>query len=466
MSPLIRGPVKSFDGRSARELFSIERTVPNDTEPPPPASGGAIPDVDLTIADGGSVKVLTAQPSGVEDYYPRSPWYDSSGANQIRVVIDDVETAGHTTARVIARQATSGGGTFTDPGVGVSEVSAPISTTGPQKSSGWTFLDPSAIGDRVWKAFGIGGNGVLSPAVGGVHIQFRQAVIEPVVDECGGDGGCPMPAGIYNGEDFSSYTDEADFLNTAENNLKNLYYVWFGADGSVEGASFDPVLTFCGNPVVVGRWKAVSSGSNIWDIVGYGSSTRFANPLLDTGGSGGGQLVRFRSVWATIRFKIESGWTSDGGVGFLISELFDAGNGINGSCRVYIKAGRIVVITQADSSASLQTTDIGPASMIVGTSDFVEVTTHGIVTDQGGGIWRVMFEVFVNPACSGGSAGEINTATPQDTYTADVVPTPIGGVVNNLGFYNWDKFNYTSTPAQWPEKQIWVAQVFYSGSLT
>lgn len=464
MSPLIRGPVKSFDGRSARELLSIERTTPNDSEPPPPASGGAIPDVDLTIADGGSVKILTAQPSAETDYWPRSPWFDSSGANQIRVVVDDVETAGAVGSRVIAKQATSGGGTFAHPGVGVSEVSAPISTTGPQKSDGWTLLDPSAIGDRVWKAFAIGGNGATSPAVGGVHIQFRQATIMPVVDECGDDGGCPMPADIYNGEDFSSYTDEADFLSFVESEPTNFYNVWYGDDGSVEGASFDPVITFCGNPVVVSRWKAVSSGSSTWDITGYGGYTRFSNPIGDTGAGTFPPRVSFTEVWATMRFMIESGWTADDSPGFLISELQSGGGGTNGTYTIYLRDGRVIFRSRADSTlGSYVEYDLGAASLIVGTSPaFVEVTLHGrIVPNISAGLYDFIVEAFINPACSGGSAGEINTATPLGTYT-------VTGLAASLRpkFFVWDKFNSTSGNAQWPEKKTWHAQVFYSGSLT
>lgn len=441
--------------------------VVNGDPPPAPAPKAAVC-VDLCIADGSSALTLTNQPAGETDYWQRSPWFDPNWFTKIRVIVDDVEAAGAATSKIIVKFKAGGIGSWTDAGIGATQVSVPIATTGPQKTTSWVNINSDALVDSLWHVFAIGGDGSVSPIVAGVHIQFLAGdpVMIPLSDCLVDDGGCPMPAEIYNGEDFSTYADEAAFLTVAEGNEKNFYNVWYGADGSVEGCSYATGITFCGNPVVRGRWKAVSSGSNIWDIVGYGNYTRFANPLLDNGGSSGGQLVRFRSVWTTIRFRIESGWSSDGGVGFLISELFDAGNGINGSCRVYLKAGRVVVLAQADSSVSLETTDIGPASMLVGTSDFVEVTTHGTATDQGGGIWRIMFEVFVNPACSGGPAGAINTATPQATYTADVVPIPIGGVVNNLGFYTWDKFNYTSTPAQWPEKYIDVAQAFYSGSLT
>jgi len=437
---------------------------PNAEENPTP--GGVVtgtitvPDVDLLIDD--SDHTVTNLPSGETAFTSRQVWFNARGAVQVRGVIGKVTTAGSAGSKARLKYRTTAGGSAIDPGVSGATVDIPIDSTGPQKSSGWVNIDPDATNDVLWDAVALGGNGTADPVFGGVHAQFRYALPPLCLDGIG----CPMPEGIYNGDDFSvaRYADEATYIAFVEAESTNFYWSWYGDDGSVEGVSFDPDLTFCGNPVVVGRWVAVSDVSTIWDVIGWGSWTYFSNPIGDTGGSG--SRVAFRSVWTTMRIMIESGWMADDGFGFTVSDLIHGGNGITGDCNVLLRDGRVIFRCEADSSVGVTEYDVGPASLIVGTADFVEITIHGVISDSGGGIWHLMTELFINPACSGGSAGEINTATPLATYDADVVPTPISGVVANFKFYNWDKFNYTSDSPQWPEKKIWVAQAFYSGSLT
>lgn len=190
MTGPVRPLVLSLDGRSARELYAIERTNDNGEPTNPPAGAGGVLIPDLTIADGGGMTVMSAQPAAETDYWPRSPWYDSTGANQMRVVVDDVEVAGATTARIIAKQKDTSGGTFANPGIGVTEVAAAINAVGQAKSS-WIDIDPSGIGERLWHAYAVGGNASLTPVVGGIHIQFRQTTVaRPPI---GGPPGSDLP---------------------------------------------------------------------------------------------------------------------------------------------------------------------------------------------------------------------------------------------------------------------------------
>lgn len=221
MTAPIRPLVLSLDGRSARELYAIERTNDDGEPTNPPAGAGGVLIPDLKIAEG--LKVMTAQPSGETAYWPETPWYDSTGANQMRVVVGNVETAGHTTARIYAQQKATTGGTFAHPGIGVTEIAASIAGTGSSKSN-WIDLDPTAIGERLWKAFAIGGNATLTPVAGGIHFQFRQkAVDRPPIGTPPGDlpedatwgsilfdanaAHAAMVAAYGNGDDVTAFFD-------------------------------------------------------------------------------------------------------------------------------------------------------------------------------------------------------------------------------------------------------------------
>lgn len=463
------GPPGDTTNRTPKMLTGY-RSLPVVNGNPPPRPTGTVGLIaDLTIAAGDADTTLTNQPSAESNaWFQRNLWWDTRPFTGIRIVIDDVKTVGAANSRLIAKFATSKAnalaGTFIHGGVGGTEVAASMAALGPSKTDVWATINVAAINDVIWRVFAIGGDGALDPVVSGVHIQFLQGAPP---DPCGGTG-CPMPSGIYNGDDFSTdrYADEAAFIAYVEAESDNKYWVWYGDDGSVEGVSYDPTLTFCNKPVVVGRWVGTAAGSTIWDVIGFGSYTRFSNPVGDTGGSG--STVGFAYVWCTMRLKIESGWSADDGTGFTLSQLIHGGNGINGQSTVWIRDGRIIFGCQADSSVSYEEFDIGPASLLVGTAGFMDLTIHGTISNLGGGLWQIQTEVFVNNSCDVATPGDIGseTATPLATYTATVVPTPIGGVVAFLKFYDWDKFNFTTDHAQWPEKKIWVAQWFYSGSLT
>lgn len=168
-------PPRDFENITFREVMAAVRTGEDGGPAPPPTGTGASPVVALPIADGVDVTVMTAQPSGATDYGWAQPWFDTTAFNQMRVIAD-VETAGHTTAEVFADQTSSDGGTYTEPATGGAEVAVPISAAGKVKSD-WKALDPAAIGDRIWRARGRGGNGTASPVVKKVHFQFRRATL-------------------------------------------------------------------------------------------------------------------------------------------------------------------------------------------------------------------------------------------------------------------------------------------------
>ena len=273
MTAPIRPAPKSLDGRSTRELVSFERTGVNGEPPPTPAGSGGVADVDLVIAHPGNVTALNAQPSAETDYWPGTPWFDTRAFNQMRVVIDNVETAGHTTSRVIAKCASTVGGTFAAPGVAGAEVAAAIATTGPQKSAQWAPLDTTAIGDRLWKALAVGGNGSLTPVVGGVHFQFRQAAASrPPVGTPGGDlpedatwgnilfdANAPAAAmaALYNdGDDVANFLERlGDNLTTvATTNLPKYRATGLNGHPCVEFGGLSPHLA-AGNPTqAYGIW--------------------------------------------------------------------------------------------------------------------------------------------------------------------------------------------------------------------
>jgi hypothetical protein len=181
MTAPIRPTPKSLDGRSARELIGIERTVDNDDEVPGSGSSGTVQPVVVAvpIKNGDDVDVFYAQPSGELDPGWPVVRYDSRGNNQIRIV-PTVETAGHSTAEVFA-QYSQDGSSWATPGASSADVEASIANTGPKpaEDAGWVTLTAAAIADRLWRARLRGGNATASPAIHQCHLQFRQRTQPP-----------------------------------------------------------------------------------------------------------------------------------------------------------------------------------------------------------------------------------------------------------------------------------------------
>lgn len=165
---------KSLDGRSARELFALERVVDDGDEVLPPGGLAEPPVVTLPIADGADVTVMLEQGEDETDYWPsQKPYYDATSQTEIRLVTD-VEDAGAADAELVGQYSATPDDPDSFAAPAVADVAVTIATVGPQKS-GWYPLSDAARADVVWTIRARGGDGVETPAVGKAHLQFRQA---------------------------------------------------------------------------------------------------------------------------------------------------------------------------------------------------------------------------------------------------------------------------------------------------
>jgi hypothetical protein len=182
-------PPRDFENITTRECFAAVRTGENGGEAP--GGTGAIKPVTvaLPILDGGDVCVMTAQPAAATDYGWAAPWYDTSGQNEVRVVVD-VEAAGAADAETFGEYSADAGETFAEL---ETPVAAPIADVGPHKS-GWVPLASAEIGDRVWRLRARGGDGAATPVVRKAHFQFRQNV---AARPPRGGGTPDLPEGIW-----------------------------------------------------------------------------------------------------------------------------------------------------------------------------------------------------------------------------------------------------------------------------
>lgn len=115
---------------------------------------------------------LRAQPPGVTNYFTNWLWYPASGHTHARIVTHNYK-AGAATARLIARFSATptNGASFANAGRSGTEIFASITPTGPIKGD-WFALDPAARTDIGFQIMAIGGDGVASPALGDVELEF------------------------------------------------------------------------------------------------------------------------------------------------------------------------------------------------------------------------------------------------------------------------------------------------------
>ncbi len=93
---------------------------------------------------------------------------------QCRIVVGMQGTAGSAGSKIAARYYTSDSATATDYlDIGTSEVSATITAANSVTTSSWINLASGAKADVWLAAIGLGGDGVVDPTVGSIHLQFK-----------------------------------------------------------------------------------------------------------------------------------------------------------------------------------------------------------------------------------------------------------------------------------------------------
>lgn len=264
MTAPIRPLVKSLDGRSARELYAIERTNDNGEPTNPPTTGAPQPPVvTLPFQTGGDVDVFLAPGSGEVDTLWPAERFDARGNNQMRVVTN-VAAAGGASAELFAQSSINGASWATP---GTSDVAQSIAAVGPKPlpNQGWINIDPASIADMLWRLRLRGGDGAASPALWGSMLQFRNKVANrpTTFDPLWGSeildldpiGALFAALGYGDGDDAPLFPDETgighDFASAAGLLLPTYHASGFngGSNPYIEWAGGNVPLTTPDNPL-------------------------------------------------------------------------------------------------------------------------------------------------------------------------------------------------------------------------
>jgi hypothetical protein len=165
---------KDAEGVTARALIGFAtRTSPPGGPVNPPFSRPGVGIGALTFYAGAGFPLqLEAQPAEPINYFPNYLWFNARPYTHIRIVVHN-HAAGAANARLLALFSPTPGTptSFMNAGRGLAPVSLSITATGPLKS-GWIPMDLAARDDVGFRILAIGGDGVASPALGDVELEF------------------------------------------------------------------------------------------------------------------------------------------------------------------------------------------------------------------------------------------------------------------------------------------------------
>lgn len=174
--PVRLPPPKDPYNRPARELAGyVAQSVEDGGEVLPPGLAGPSESITLYAAPAGRGLLLREQPIAITDYFATNTVkFDASAYDAARLVVN-VHRAGASGARArLFYSLTGQEGSFIDAGIDLSGATAPlvcrIDTPGTRDGS--RAIAVAARADVYWRAMWDLGDGVISPIIGGVFLQF------------------------------------------------------------------------------------------------------------------------------------------------------------------------------------------------------------------------------------------------------------------------------------------------------
>jgi hypothetical protein len=189
-------------------------------------------------------------------------------------VIADIAAAGSTAAELFAERSADGSA-WTEPGVSAAPIPVIINAVGARKGS-WIAIPTASAADLIWRVRGRSGNGIASPSVSKVHLQFRNAPLAPPATPPSGDLGSPIHD--LNAETLAlTHSDNQDVTTWPDDSVSNL-------DGAVVGGiapKFRTSLWPGGKPCV--QW----SGANNKIAFSPPTNSSFTHYVVASGIDGG-----------------------------------------------------------------------------------------------------------------------------------------------------------------------------------
>ncbi len=178
-APIIIGPPKSPYNRPARELAGYSVTNVGDGDEVEAPVGPLVPWESVTVltVPAGQGYHLFQQPAALTDYHDLDKFHiEATPYNAARIIVN-VKRAGAAGARAILRYSTSGQlGTFIDAGADLAGASMVLACRidSPGIRIGAAPLIPAALaqGGVYWEVVWDNGDGVITPVIGNVIVQF------------------------------------------------------------------------------------------------------------------------------------------------------------------------------------------------------------------------------------------------------------------------------------------------------
>jgi len=175
-SPVSLPPPLDFYNRPPKELAGYQSSSGNGPVRPP-TSPGPVESITLLTVPGGMGYGLVRQPLALTDYLALDKVkFDATAFNAARIVVNvDASGAGAPDAKARLFYSPSGlAGTWLDAGIDLAgaprQLTCAINTPGILTGSG--PIATAARADVYWAVFWQGGDGVLTPLLGAVFVQF------------------------------------------------------------------------------------------------------------------------------------------------------------------------------------------------------------------------------------------------------------------------------------------------------
>lgn len=280
MTAPYRPPPKSLDGRTARELYSYERTTDNGDTTLPPATLKATHMAALSIYDNEDSLRLVRQPATSFLYFGYNrKRYNAEPFTHARLCVDrKVAGASGATLRVEFTDDPTDDSSWASAGSTV-PVDVSLAGTGPATTEGLVPLVAGARADVFFRVVAIGGDNVLSPEVNAVEIEFDSAPL-PTRERWYWRTGTPSVNPIDD-----SPTDVLEYETTPPNPIGNPNAFWGCAPPPIlmdwQTVTHDPVTA----PQILLRSKgnaeaglSTTTPNGHWNV--SGPVGRFVGPPL------------------------------------------------------------------------------------------------------------------------------------------------------------------------------------------
>ncbi len=208
-TPIVFTPPLDPYHRPARELAGyVEINIDDGDEVlPPQLPLSPWESITLLTVPPGQGYTLREQPVAIKDYTElNKTHFDASPYNAARIVVN-VKRAGVSTSRLKLRYSTTGqAGTFVDAGATIAGASAELAVkmnqVGVRIGAAPLIAGATAVDGVYWEVVSVGGDGVVSPMIGNVEIQFlrktfRECTWTPIVGpDDFVDNGASMPGDL------------------------------------------------------------------------------------------------------------------------------------------------------------------------------------------------------------------------------------------------------------------------------